>query len=221
MDTIFWLGKWISKRSYVTPIIRRGVRTPIGRRNILIIDDWAFRRNRRYGTIICDLERRRIVTLSPDREVATVRAWLADRPGIKIVSRDRGGGYGEAVAKGATRCGSGRRSLAPDGERQRGLPRRSAQVHARNPQRIGTPTMVGQCAVIWVGESRVVQVGGKDVLLVLRFDRFKTENSYTRARMVSGLTLLQADETERDRWSYVSLVEEVRRLVAKTCQGCP
>ena len=35
----------------------------------------------------------------PDREVATVRAWLADHPGIKIGSRDRGGGYGEAVAK--------------------------------------------------------------------------------------------------------------------------
>ena len=45
------------------------------------------------------LERRRIVTLLPDREVATVRAWLADHPGIKIVLRDRGGGYGEAVAK--------------------------------------------------------------------------------------------------------------------------
>ena len=63
------------------------------------IDDWAFRRNHRYGTIVCDLERRRIVALLPDREMATVQAWLADRPCIKIVSRDRGGGYGEAAAK--------------------------------------------------------------------------------------------------------------------------
>ena len=39
------------------------------------------------------------MTLLPDREVATVRTWLADHPGIKIVSRDRGGGYGEATAK--------------------------------------------------------------------------------------------------------------------------
>ena len=63
------------------------------------IDDWAFRRNHRYGTIVCDLERRRIVALLPDREIATVRAWLSDHPEIRIVSRDRGGGYGEAAAK--------------------------------------------------------------------------------------------------------------------------
>jgi transposase len=63
------------------------------------IDDWAFRKNHRYGTIVCDLERRRIVALLPDREMATVRAWLSGHPEIKVVSRDRGGGYGEAAAK--------------------------------------------------------------------------------------------------------------------------
>ncbi len=63
------------------------------------VDDWALRRNQRYGTIVCDLERRRVVTLLPDREAATVAAWFADHPEIEIVSRDRGGGYGEAAAK--------------------------------------------------------------------------------------------------------------------------
>ena len=33
------------------------------------------------------------------RERATGEAWLASHPGIAIVARDRGGGYGEAVAK--------------------------------------------------------------------------------------------------------------------------
>ena len=35
------------------------------------IDDWAWKRNQRYGTLICDLERRRTISLLPDREPAT------------------------------------------------------------------------------------------------------------------------------------------------------
>ena len=80
-------------------VVRRRAARRTNPLTVVGVDDWAFRRNRRYGTIVCDLERRRIVTLLPDREVATVRAWLADHPEISVVSRDRGGGYGEASAK--------------------------------------------------------------------------------------------------------------------------
>jgi transposase len=66
---------------------------------VIGIDDWAWRRNQRYGTIICDLERRKTIALLPDREPATAQAWLADQRQIEIVARDRGGGYGAAVAK--------------------------------------------------------------------------------------------------------------------------
>ena len=74
---------------------------------------------------------------------------------------------------------------------------------------------------ISAAESRVVEVGGKDVLLVHRFDRFKSGKGYARARMISGLTLLQADETERNRWSYISLAEEIRRVVANPSKDAP
>jgi serine/threonine-protein kinase HipA len=74
---------------------------------------------------------------------------------------------------------------------------------------------------ISTAESRVVQVAGKDVLLVQRFDRFKSEKGYARSRMISGLTVLQADENERDRWSYISLAEEMRRLVANPSRDAP
>jgi transposase len=82
-------------------VVRRRARLPVERPTVIGIDDWAWRRNHRYGTIVCDLERRRIVTLLPDREQATAEAWLADHPDIAIVARDRGGGYGEAAATGA------------------------------------------------------------------------------------------------------------------------
>jgi hypothetical protein len=79
-------------------VVRRRTAMPTDPLLVVGIDDWAFRKNYRYGTIVCDLERRRIVALLPDRDTATVQAWLSNHPGIKIVSRDRGGGYGEAAA---------------------------------------------------------------------------------------------------------------------------
>jgi transposase len=80
-------------------VVRRRAGVTTESLTVVGIDDWAFRRNHRYGTIVCDLERRRIVALLPDREIATVEAWLAGHPEIKVLSRDRGGGYGEAAAK--------------------------------------------------------------------------------------------------------------------------
>ncbi|HWX91353.1 MAG TPA: HipA domain-containing protein [Terriglobales bacterium] len=73
-----------------------------------------------------------------------------------------------------------------------------------------------QCGISTV-ESRIESVGGKDVLLVKRFDREKIAQGYSRARMISGLTVLRADEAPetRTRWSYVFLVEELRRIVAE------
>jgi transposase len=66
---------------------------------VIGIDDWAWRRNQRYGTIICDLERRRPIRLLPDREPATAQAWLAEQPQVAIIARDRGGAYARAAAK--------------------------------------------------------------------------------------------------------------------------
>lgn len=65
--------------------------------------------------------------------------------------------------------------------------------------------------------SRIESVGGKDVLLVQRFDRERVARGYVRARMISGLTLLRAEEspTNRTRWSYVMMSEELRRVVAE------
>jgi serine/threonine-protein kinase HipA len=73
-------------------------------------------------------------------------------------------------------------------------------------------TLARACGIT-TAENRVVQIGGRDVLLVKRFDREKTEAGYLRARMVSGLTLLRTEDSHqsRDKWSYLILVEELRK----------
>jgi serine/threonine-protein kinase HipA len=76
-------------------------------------------------------------------------------------------------------------------------------------------TLARACGLT-TADSKVVTIGGRDVLMVKRFDREKTKAGYQRARMISALTLLRADESAQSRanWSYIGLVEELRRISA-------
>ena len=62
-------------------------------------------------------------------------------------------------------------------------------------------------------ETRVERIGGESVLLVKRFDRDRLEGGYLRHRMVSALTVMDAEDrvTERANWSYLLLADELRR----------
>ena len=65
--------------------------------------------------------------------------------------------------------------------------------------------------------SRLETVGGRDALLVHRFDRDRTDAGYRRHRMVSALTLLCTGDSFRDRddWSYLLFADEIRRVSAR------
>ena len=72
------------------------------------IDDWAWSKGRRYGTIVVDLERGRVIDLLPGRDAQAVERWLAAHPGVELITRDRWSEY----ARAATAAAPGARQVA-------------------------------------------------------------------------------------------------------------
>lgn len=71
------------------------------------IDEFAFRRGYRFGTLLVNLESHRVIDLLPDRRQDSTAAWMRQHPDIQVVSRDRGGEFAAAATLGApqaTQC---------------------------------------------------------------------------------------------------------------------
>lgn len=85
-------------------LIQRVMRLPLpqsGLPRILGVDDFAFRRGQRYGTILVDLERHCPIAMLEDREANTLAEWLKAHPGIEVLSRDRSKTYKQGMTQGA------------------------------------------------------------------------------------------------------------------------
>ncbi|MFJ6558214.1 ISL3 family transposase [Streptomyces luteogriseus] len=65
------------------------------------VDEYATRKGRVYGTVLVDVETRRPVDLLPDREASSLARWLAERPSIEVVCRDRAPFFAEGATAGA------------------------------------------------------------------------------------------------------------------------
>jgi transposase len=92
------IGIKVSNDILLRAVRRRGL-PKVAAPSVIGIDDWAWRRNFRYSTLVCDLERRKTIALLPDREPSTAEAWLRQCPDIAVIARDRGGDYALAAQR--------------------------------------------------------------------------------------------------------------------------
>jgi len=88
-------------RDTILRLVRQSQQSAQSEPHVIGLDDWAWKRGMRYGTLICDLEQGLPIDLLPDRRVSTVSTWLQDHPSIDVVSRDGSLEYASAIKKGA------------------------------------------------------------------------------------------------------------------------
>jgi len=94
------LDRGASRNTFLRLVRRLPLPEPVAP-EVVGIDDWAWKKGQRYGTIIMDLERQCPIALLEDRDAETLAAWLQQHPTIRIVARDRAGIYAEGATNGA------------------------------------------------------------------------------------------------------------------------
>ncbi|WP_309915103.1 MULTISPECIES: ISL3 family transposase [unclassified Arcicella] len=96
------IGKLCYVKISASTILRLVLKCPIPiiqLPKIIGVDDWAFKKRLKYGTIIVDLEKNEVIDLLPDREGETLTDWLKQYPSIETVSRDRSSTYASATTE--------------------------------------------------------------------------------------------------------------------------
>lgn len=90
-----------ASRDTLLRLVRKSAEIEQPAPEVIGVDDWAFCKGQRYGTLICDHESGRVIDLLPERDAKTLADWLEHHPTVRIVTRDRSASYSAGASEGA------------------------------------------------------------------------------------------------------------------------
>jgi len=93
--------QWRPSPDTLLRLVRAAPTPPAPAPQVIGVDEWAWRRGQRYGTILVNLEDHCVLDVLPERSAAAVAAWLTQYPTIAVVCRDRSALYAEGIHQGA------------------------------------------------------------------------------------------------------------------------
>jgi len=93
--------QWRTDPDTLLRLVRAAPTPDVSALQVLGVDEWAWRRGQRYGTILVNLEDHRVLDLLPERSAESVAAWLAQHPTVLVICRDRSALYAEGIRRGA------------------------------------------------------------------------------------------------------------------------
>lgn len=157
-------------------------------------------------------------TLDLARLQSAADALIADDPALTEKAGSAGQQVEDLLLKGGTAMGGARPKAVVEADNALWLAKFSrADDRWNHPRTEHALLELARSCGLNAIDSKLTTVAGRDVLLVRRFDRDRTESgAYRRHRMVSALTLLRTDDdaTTRSNWSYLMLADEIRRASA-------
>ena len=94
------MGISVSGDTIIRILLRKAEQLPEEKcSDVIGVDDWAYKKGNKYGTVICDGKTHNPITILEGRDGTELKKWLKKNKHVRTVTRDRASAYAAAISK--------------------------------------------------------------------------------------------------------------------------